>query len=178
MRRRVCATVRQLPATVIVFAVLAVALDGGALAVHSAYVSERPLWTGLWTMLGLWWLAALVIGRRRWAWWFGLLSPIGYLAAPAWGDPFHLLSDIVELVFLALLIIPSMRRHTGVMAGGPETHPAVDRWAPSLGWVSLGVSGALVLTVVLEDVTPPARSESGSLPMCSSGLCLRQRYGL
>ncbi len=149
MRQRARTTIRQLPPTVIVFAALVLVFDGAALAVDGRAVLERPLWTALWTMLGLWLLAALVIGRRQWAWWLGVLGSISNLVSPAWGARLRPGNDVIELVFLALLLTPSMRRHTGVLAGRRET-PAPRRWALSPGWVSLGVSGALALVIELE----------------------------
>jgi hypothetical protein len=118
MRRRLRATVGHLPAIVVAFAALVVVLDVSALLVGGAYVRERPLWAAFWAMLGLALLAALVIGRRRWAWWLCLLSSIGYLTSPVWGERLHLVYGVVELAFLALLLTPSMRRHASVSARG------------------------------------------------------------
>jgi hypothetical protein len=157
MRQRVRATVGYLPATVIAFATLVLVFDCVALVASSRPLFERPLWTALWAVLGLWLLAALVIGRRQWAWWIGLLGSVSYLVSPAWGVRVHPVYDVVELVFVALLLTPSMRRHAGVLAGRREV-PAARGWGPSPGWVSLGVGGALVLVTVLEARHPGAGS--------------------
>ncbi len=160
MRQSVRAKVGQLPATVIAFAVLVVVFDCVALVVSSRSMLERPLWTALWAVLGLGILAALVVGRRQWPWWLGLLSSIVYLASPVWGARLHPVDAIVELVFLALLLTPSMRRHVGVLGARRET-PAPRGWVLSPGWVSLGLSGVLV--TVVEDRHPGAGSVAGRI---------------
>jgi hypothetical protein len=117
---------------VIAFATLVVVFDCVVLVASSRPLFERPLWTALWTMLGLWLLAALVIARRQWAWWIALLGSVSYLVSPAWGVLLHPVYDVVELVFVALLLTSSMRRHAGVLAGRREV-PAARGWGSRQG---------------------------------------------
>jgi hypothetical protein len=155
--------VRRLPATAIAFAVLVVILDGTSLAVHSSYVRERPLWTAVWTVLGLGLLAALVIWRHRWAWWLCSTISIAYLISPAWGARFRPVFDVIELALLALLLTPSMRRHAGVLTGARQTQETSRGWTPSPKLVSLSVSGGLVLVVDLEARHRAAHSITGQI---------------
>lgn len=74
-----------MPATGIAFAALAVVFDGAALVVNSRSVLERPLWTGLWTVLGLWLLAALVVGAPAMGVVAGSARSVSYLVSPVWG---------------------------------------------------------------------------------------------
>lgn len=163
MRQRISVTLKRLPATVIVFTALVVILDGAFLAVNSSYVRERPLWTAFWVVLGLGLLAALVIWRQWWAWWLCLISPIAYLASPAWGASFHPVYDVIELAFIALLLTPSMRRHAGVLTGQRQTQQASRGWIPSPRLVSLGLGGGFVLVVELEARRHTAHTLAGQI---------------
>ena len=87
MRQRISVTLKRLPATVIAFTALVVALDGTFLVMNSSYVRERPLWAAFWVLLGLGLLAALVIWRQWWAWWLCLINPIAYLISLPRGAP-------------------------------------------------------------------------------------------
>jgi hypothetical protein len=78
-------------------------------------------------MLGLGLLAALVIGRRRWAWRLCVLAPVAYLVSPVWGARFRPVYDAIELAFLALLATPSMRRHAGALTGRHQTQTGGSR---------------------------------------------------
>ena len=163
MRRRISVILGRLPVTAIAFTALVVILDGTYFVVHSSYVRERPLWASFWVLLGLGLLAALVIWRQRWAWWLCLISPIVYLVSPAWGARFHPVNDVVELVFLALLITPSMRAHARVLTRRRQTEEPSRRWTPSPRLVSLSVSGALLLVVELEARHHTAHSITGQI---------------
>jgi hypothetical protein len=154
---------KRQPATVIAFTVLVVILDAIFLAMDSSYVRERPLWTVFWIVLGLGLLAALAIWRQWWAWWLCLISPIAYLASPAWGARLHPVYDIIELGVLALLLRPSMRRHAEILPGERQTQEVSRGWTPSPRLVSLSVSGGFVLVVELEARRPTAHTLAGQI---------------
>jgi hypothetical protein len=97
--------------------------------------------------LGL--LAAIVIGRQAWAWWVAVALPIVYIAASAWAASIRLPAALVELVCLVLLLMPSMRRHVGVV--GRDRRPTTSSPSrPSTWAVVLGVSGLFVLAAEIE----------------------------
>jgi hypothetical protein len=156
------ASLRRLPATVIAFPVVVLVIDGTTLALDSTYVRERPLWTAFWALLALGLLGALVIWRQPWAWWLCVLNPIASLASPAWGARLHPISDIVALVFLLLLLTPSMRRHARILRARHESMSA-PHWSPSARPLCLGAGGAFTLVFELEARHHTAHSVGGRI---------------
>lgn len=149
MRLRLSAAAKGVPVTVIVFTVLALVLDALGWVVYFPRLSKDLMWSAFWFALALGGLAAIVVWRQGWAWWLCLLSELAYLCSPVWGTRFHPITDAIELIFLGLLVTPSMRAYVGVTGGG-RREERTPRWAPSPGVVCLSVSGAGVLAIVLE----------------------------
>jgi hypothetical protein len=140
--------VKGVPLTVLVFAALSLALTVLDWLAYPS-LSRYPVWYGSWNLLSLGGLAAIVVWGQGWAWWLCLLSELCYMLAPAWGARLHPVWRAVDLVFLGLLISPSMRSYVGVLSHGRKTHrPQI--WTPSPNLVCLCVSGVGLLAVLLE----------------------------
>jgi hypothetical protein len=123
--------------TALAFLLLVPVLDAVYLAT-SSQVQRHPVYIGVSMTLALALTAALVIGRRLWAWWLCMASAFLSLVALLSDARFHSLDDGIEVVFVALLLTPSMRRHVRGNRGG-------SRIIARPGLASLIVSGLLVL---------------------------------
>jgi hypothetical protein len=140
---------RQWPVTVWLFTAIVLLWQAAYLALDTHYVSKHPAWTGIWTVVGLGSLAALVGWRQRWAWLLFLLGPILYWASPAWGARFHPFWDLVELAIAGLLLSPSMRRHLSTANRRRRPLRQGRRWI-----FPLVFSGALTVLMALPERHP------------------------
>jgi hypothetical protein len=139
--------VMQLPRGVLAFGAFVLLFDVAALLADWRWLHAHPLAGAFWFLLSLGLLAALVFWRQRWAWWIAFIGPLLSLLSPAWGARFRPVSDVVELVFLAAILTPTMGRHVGLVTRG-EPAP-VRRHSSRAGRVALLASGVLTLLVMV-----------------------------
>jgi len=151
VRQRLPATMKGVPLTVIVFTALSLVLN--ALDwILDPYLSRYPVWNGVWNLLFLGVLAAIVVWRQRWAWWLCLLSPLAYVVSPAWGARFHPIWYVIELVFIGLLLTPSMRAYVRGVRPRRREPRHMRRWVP---WLAcLFVAGAVELPIAIDPRHP------------------------
>jgi len=154
---RLVERVKQLPRGVLVFAVLVLLYDAALLVVDWGWLAANPFAGALRFGFSFGVLAALVIWRQRWAWWIAFIGPLVSLASPVWGSRFRPVTDLVELVFIAAILTPTIRRHVGVLTRHPTSTP---RRVSRPGRAALTASGVLTVFVMVP-VEP--RHTTGSL---------------
>jgi hypothetical protein len=137
--------VKELPRGVLGFVALVLLYDAVVLVANWRWFHTRPLAGACWFLVSLGALAALVIWRQRWAWWLAFLGPVLWLVSPAWGAPLRPVTDAVELVFLAAILTPTMRRHVGVLTRRQPT----PRRSSRPGRAALAASGVLTVFVMV-----------------------------
>ncbi len=151
MRQQLLATTKSVPLAVIMFTALSLVLNVLDWVIIPD-LSKYPVWNGVWNVLALGVLAAIVFWHRGWAWWLFLLSELAYVLSPAWGARFHPVGDAIELVFIGLLLTPSMRAYVRVPRPRRRRTKPLRRWVP---WLAcLFVTGAVVLPIVLDPRHP------------------------
>jgi hypothetical protein len=155
MRQRLPAAVNGVPRTVAVFTVLTLVLVAVDCVVYFRYLSAHLLSSAAWCVLDLGLLVALVVWRQRWAWWLWLLIELGYVISPTWGARFRPITDAIELVFIGLLLTPSMRAYVQASRRSRGTQRP-QRWVPWL--VCLCVTGAVVLPIAVDPRHPSHRA--------------------
>jgi hypothetical protein len=138
---------KQLPRGVLAFVALVLLYDVAALLLARRWFHAHPLGGAFWLLMSFGLLAALVIWRQRWAWWIAFIGPLLWLASPAWGERFRPITDLVELVFLAAILTPTMRRHVGVLTHSQATPAPLRSSRP--GRAALVASGVLTLFVMV-----------------------------
>jgi len=87
-----------------------------AISDWSKYVTARVVANVLFALL----IAAVVVWRQRWALFLSLLIAFVAFVSPAWGEWPGPVLYVANLVSLALLVSPGMRRWVGV---GRRRHP-------------------------------------------------------
>lgn len=151
MRQRLSATTKGVPLAVIMFTALSLVLNALDWIVDPD-LSKYPVWNGAWNLLALSVLAAILFWHQGWAWWLSLLSELAYVLSPAWGARFHPVGDTIELVFIGLLLTPSMRAYVRVRRPRRRRTGPPRRWVP---WLAcLFVAGAVVLPIALNPRHP------------------------
>ncbi len=139
MRERAKTLVKRTPRTVLAFAALCLLLDAAELIIYRRRIGAHAAVWAVEFVVAFALLAALVVWRRRWAWWLCVIEAVAWLVSPAWGVRFHPLTDLIDAVFLALLLTPSMRRHVGGVFGWRRPGSNSRWWSLKAWLVSLGI---------------------------------------
>jgi hypothetical protein len=143
MRQRANALLKRTPRTVLGFAALCLVLDVGWYVVYPGSIDAHLVLAAVEFPLSLALLAALVLCRRRWAWWLCVAGPVSWFVSPAWGYRFHPVTDLIEAALFVLLLTPAMRRHAGGVFGWRRPGPD-SRWWSLKPWLwSLGLAAAI-----------------------------------
>jgi hypothetical protein len=107
------AALRRLPPVVSTFLIFTVITFAVGLA-RSTKLWHHPIAGVIVVALIALWIAAIVVWRQRWAWALWVLLVLSALLSPGWGERNGVLVYLSNLVTLALLASPGMRRWVGV----------------------------------------------------------------
>lgn len=100
----------NLPPAVAAFVVVQVGNFAYGLITDTKITPHVVFYVAVVTVSALW-VAAVAVWRQRWAWWLYVIASCLFLLSPVWGQWYGILRYTLEVVVLALLISPQMRRY-------------------------------------------------------------------
>jgi hypothetical protein len=103
--------IRRMPPVVAAFSLFTIATF--AVGISSSSMWDHPARATLLVLLLVLWLAAVVVWRQRWAWLLLVVVTVVAVVSPAWGEWEGAALYVCNVISLALLLSPGMRRWVG-----------------------------------------------------------------